>query len=43
MKIKLCNKITNHLDLIVHVFASKKFTLENVPSNDAIRAWKNVK
>jgi hypothetical protein len=25
------------------MFASKKFTLKNVPYNDAIRAWKKAK
>ncbi len=43
MKNRLCNKLTNHLDFIVHMFASKKFTLKNVLYNDAIRAWKKAK
>ncbi len=43
LKNKLCNKLTNHLDLIVHMFAPKKFTLKNVPYNDAIRVWKKAK
>lgn len=43
MKNKLQNKLTDHLDLIVHMFSQKFFPLESFLYNDAIHAWKKAK
>lgn len=40
MKTKLRNKLMTHLDLVVHMFGQKNYTLENFPYNQAIEKWK---
>jgi len=37
MKSKLRNKLTNHLDLVVKVFAQKHYSMDIYPFGDAIK------
>jgi hypothetical protein len=36
MKSKLCNRLTTHLPLIVHMFVQRFYTIENFPTNNAL-------
>lgn len=40
VKSKLCNKLIDHLYLVMHMFAQKFFTLESFTYHEAIHAWK---
>jgi hypothetical protein len=40
MKNKLKNRLNDHLDLVVRMFAQKFYILKIFPSNDAIQSWK---
>ncbi len=37
---KLRNRLSDHLDLVVYVFAQKFYNLENFPYNVTIQFWK---
>jgi hypothetical protein len=39
MKSKLCNKLTTHLPLVVHMFAQRFFTLQNFSHVECIEHW----
>jgi hypothetical protein len=43
MKSKLCNRLTDCLDLVMCLFAPKKNMLERFPYHEAILAWKKGK
>ena len=42
-KMKMRNKLTDHLDLTVCMFCQKHWRLDNFPFDDAFVAWKQVK
>jgi hypothetical protein len=42
-KIKLRNKLTTHLELIIHMFNHKFFTLQDFPFGTTIPNWKHNK
>jgi hypothetical protein len=42
MKNKLCNQLTTHLDLCVHMFTQNFYIVTNFPNDVAIVAWKEV-
>jgi hypothetical protein len=39
----LRNRLNDHLDLVVRMFAQKFYILENSPYDDAIQSWKVAK
>lgn len=43
MKSKLRNRLNDHLDLVMHMFAQKFYTLEKTLYIDAIQLWKAAK
>jgi hypothetical protein len=43
MKTRLRNKICEHLDLVVCMFAQPFYIVDSFPYNDAIIAWTNEK
>jgi hypothetical protein len=42
-KNKLNNKLTTHLDLVVHMYTQKLYSLENFPFVVTIKAWNQKK
>jgi hypothetical protein len=40
MKSKLQNRLTTHLDLIIHMFVQRFYTFENFPYHQTIEEWK---
>jgi hypothetical protein len=42
MKNKLCNQLTTHLDLCVHIFTQNFYIVTNFSYDAAIVAWKEV-
>jgi hypothetical protein len=43
MKTRLWNRLCEHLDLVVHMFAQPFYMVDSFPYNDAIIAWTNKK
>jgi hypothetical protein len=43
MKIRLQNRLCEHLDLVVRMFAQPFYTIDTFPYDDAITAWTNEK
>jgi hypothetical protein len=43
MKTKLPNILTMHLELVVHMFSQKYFTLKTFPFSATIQNWKDNK
>jgi hypothetical protein len=42
MKSKLKNRLTNHLDLVIHMFSQHFYTFENFPYDVAIQEGKEM-
>ncbi len=42
MKNKLCNRLTTHLDLCVHMFTHNFYNVINFPYDVGIATWKEV-
>jgi hypothetical protein len=42
MKSKLKNRLTSHLDLVIHMFYQHFYTLENLPYDVAIQEGKEI-
>jgi hypothetical protein len=42
LKSKLRNKLTTHLDLVIHMFSQHSYALENFPYDVAIKEWKEM-
>lgn len=40
MKSILCNKLTTHLPLVVHMFAQHFYTIQNFPYGECIEQWR---
>ncbi len=43
MKTRLWNRLCEHLDLVVRMFALPFYTIDSFPYNDVIIAWTNEK
>jgi hypothetical protein len=41
LKNKVWNRLNNHLQLVVSMYAQKFFTLQNFPSEDTYEMWSN--
>jgi hypothetical protein len=39
MKFMLRNKLKNHFDLVVNMFAQNQYSIDTFPFGDAIKAW----
>ncbi len=42
LKNKVWNRLNNHLQLVVSMYAQKFFTLHNFPYEDTYKMWSNV-
>jgi hypothetical protein len=42
LKEQMWNRLNNHLELVVSMYAQKFFTLNNFPNEDTYEMWSNV-